>query len=367
MIAFTMEQLNGWLAQFLWPFVRILALVGAAPLFSESTIPTRVKIGLAFMLTIAVAPAIGPMPAVPPSSYAGLFLLSQQVLIGIALGLSMRVVFAAVQTAGEFVGLQMGLSFASFFDPATGANTAVLSRLFNIVAMLVFLALDGHLLVLGALVRIGGFGGLDLLVAGLDAHRRIGDHLAILIDGRGVGQHPVETAVLAAVLHHPQPGLPGLQGAPQVLVRLGRHVGMPYQVVRLADQFVALEAADLDEGGVRVDDPPLGVGARDQVLVLAQLGLYVIYREVNAHCQSPVELLNYTSRTCGPPARPLPVKRRSGAALAAADRRFPVLADGWPGPRPPGRGARARVRTARPGAPRSRTIGAPALRSLRRY
>lgn len=47
MIAFTMEQLNGWLAQFLWPFVRILALVGAAPLFSESTIPTRVKIGLA--------------------------------------------------------------------------------------------------------------------------------------------------------------------------------------------------------------------------------------------------------------------------------------------------------------------------------
>ncbi|BDC28692.1 Flagellar biosynthetic protein fliR [Bordetella parapertussis] len=166
MIAFTMEQLNGWLAQFLWPFVRILALVGAAPLFSESTIPTRVKIGLAFMLTIAVAPAIGPMPAVPPSSYAGLFLLGQQVLIGIALGLSMRVVFAAVQTAGEFVGLQMGLSFASFFDPATGANTAVLSRLFNIVAMLVFLALDGHLLVLGALVR--SFDTLPVAVGVLD-------------------------------------------------------------------------------------------------------------------------------------------------------------------------------------------------------
>lgn len=166
MIAFTMEQLNGWLAQFLWPFVRILALVGAAPLFSESTIPTRVKIGLAFMLTIAVAPAIGPMPAVPPSSYAGLFLLGQQVLIGIALGLSMRVVFAAVQTAGEFVGLQMGLSFASFFDPATGANTAVLWRLFNIVAMLVFLALDGHLLVLGALVR--SFDTLPVAVGVLD-------------------------------------------------------------------------------------------------------------------------------------------------------------------------------------------------------
>ncbi|MBO1111093.1 flagellar biosynthetic protein FliR [Bordetella petrii] len=153
MITFTQQQLDAWLLQFLWPFVRMLALVGSAPLFSESTIPIRVKVGLAFVLTMAVAPGLGPPPAIPPGSYAGLWLLGQQVLIGTAIGFTMRIVFAAVQTAGEFVGLQMGLSFASFFDPATGANTAVLSRLFNIVAMLVFLALDGHLLVLAALVR----------------------------------------------------------------------------------------------------------------------------------------------------------------------------------------------------------------------
>src|SRR3546814_17883444 len=61
--------------------------------------------------------------------------------------------FAAVQTAGEFIGLQMGLSFASFFDPATGANTAVLSRIMNIVAMLLFLALNGHLMMLGGIIR----------------------------------------------------------------------------------------------------------------------------------------------------------------------------------------------------------------------
>ena len=83
----------------------------------------------------------------------GVLVLLGPWLIGIAMGFSMRLVFAAAQTAGEFVGLQMGLSFASFFDPSTGANTAVLSRLFNIVAMLTFLALDGHLLVLAALVR----------------------------------------------------------------------------------------------------------------------------------------------------------------------------------------------------------------------
>jgi len=153
MINFTQQQLDAWLLQFLWPFVRMLALVGSAPLFSESTIPIRIKVALAFMLTVAVVPGLEPPPAIPPGSYAGLWLLGQQVLIGVAMGFTMRIVFAAVQTAGEFVGLQMGLSFASFFDPSTGANTAVLSRLLNIVAMLVFLALDGHLLVLAALVR----------------------------------------------------------------------------------------------------------------------------------------------------------------------------------------------------------------------
>lgn len=153
MFSFTLEQLNGWVGQFLWPFVRILALVGTAPLFSESLIPVKVKVGLSFVLAVAISPALDPMPPVAPGSYAGLWMVMQQVLIGIAMGFTMRLVFAAVQTAGEFVGLQMGLSFASFFDPSSGANTAVLSRMFNIVAMLTFLALDGHLLVLAALVR----------------------------------------------------------------------------------------------------------------------------------------------------------------------------------------------------------------------
>ena len=167
MIAFTQQQLDGWLLQFLWPFVRILALVGTAPLFSESSVPVRVKVGLAFVLTVAIVPGLPAPPPIPPGSFAGLWLLAQQVLIGLAMGFTMRVVFAAVQTAGEFVGLQMGLSFASFFDPGTGANTAVLSRLFNIVTMLVFLTLDGHLLVLAGLVH--SFDTLPL--ADLSLHR----------------------------------------------------------------------------------------------------------------------------------------------------------------------------------------------------
>ncbi len=153
MISFTLDQLYAWMNAFIWPFCRILAMLAISPLFGESSIPKRLKVGLAAFISLIIAPTLAPLPDLPTASYAALWVMVQQVLIGIALGLSIRIVFAAFQVAGEFIGLQMGLSFASFFDPATGSNTAVLSRLLNIVAILMFLALNAHLLVLGVLVR----------------------------------------------------------------------------------------------------------------------------------------------------------------------------------------------------------------------
>lgn len=153
MIDVNLDLLYGWINAFMWPFVRILALIGAAPIFGESSVPIRLKVAYAALITIVVAPALGPMPDISPGSYSSFLLIAQQVVIGIAMGLTMRIAFAAVQTAGEFIGLQMGLSFASFFDPATGANTAVLSRIMNVIAMLLFLALDGHLILISNLIN----------------------------------------------------------------------------------------------------------------------------------------------------------------------------------------------------------------------
>ncbi len=153
MIQFTADQLYAWINGFLWPLFRIAGLVAMAPIFGESSIPLRLKIGLSILCALVAAPLLGPMPDIPAGSFQGLLIAAQQVLIGIALGLCMRLIFTATMMAGEFVGLQMGLAFASFFDPATGANTAVLSRLLNLLAMLVFLAFDGHLLMLDGLVR----------------------------------------------------------------------------------------------------------------------------------------------------------------------------------------------------------------------
>lgn len=152
-LSVTSAQLDAWLVAFLWPFIRMLAVVGTAPVTGERSVPRTVKLALAGLLTVVVGPLLGPMPAVPVLSGEGLWVAAQQVLVGVAIGFSMRLVFTVVQAAGEYVGLQMGLSFAAFFDPSAGGSTMVLSRLLHALALLVFLAVDGHLQVITLLVH----------------------------------------------------------------------------------------------------------------------------------------------------------------------------------------------------------------------
>jgi flagellar biosynthetic protein FliR len=152
-ISVTSAQLEGWMVAFLWPFVRMLALVSTAPIFGEAWVPRQVKVLIAAMLAFVISPTIGPLPAVPVVSAGGVWIIVQQVLIGAAMGFTVRLVFTAVLAAGEYIGLQMGLSFASFFDPMSHGSTMVVSRLLNMLAMLIFLALDGHLLMVNALAE----------------------------------------------------------------------------------------------------------------------------------------------------------------------------------------------------------------------
>jgi len=153
MISLTDAQLNAWLISFIWPLTRILGLIMVAPVFGHRAVPARVKIGLGIFIALIVSPTLPPMPDVGLGSWHGLFILVQQLLIGMAIGFIMRVVFAAVEAAGEIVGLQMGLGFASFFDPQSAGQTLVLSRFFNMLAILVFLAVNAHLLLIGVLVE----------------------------------------------------------------------------------------------------------------------------------------------------------------------------------------------------------------------
>ncbi|MEN6586440.1 MAG: flagellar biosynthetic protein FliR [Sulfuricella sp.] len=148
MLTVTSAQLSAWLAAFLWPLVRIGALIASSPVFGNPTFPRRAKIGLAVAITLVIAPTLGDMPQVEPGSAAGLLILAQQVVIGVAMGLTVRVVFVAVEMAGNLVGLQMGLGFATFFDPINSAQVPVVAQFLGLLFTLVFLTLNGHLLMI---------------------------------------------------------------------------------------------------------------------------------------------------------------------------------------------------------------------------
>lgn len=153
MITFTEAQIMAWLSPVLWPFLRVLALFTAAPVFSMRAIPVRVRIGLAFFVALCAQAVLPEQPVIDLNGRAAAGAVLQQVGVGLALGFAVRLVFAAVELAGELMGLQMGLNFASFFDPLANAQVSAVARFFGNVAMLLFVVINGHLLVLMAVVK----------------------------------------------------------------------------------------------------------------------------------------------------------------------------------------------------------------------
>ena len=153
MISFTSVQIDAWLAALIFPLTRILAMIASSPIFGNKQFPIRAKIGLSVLLTIIIAPTIGAMPPVSIGSVQGLLIMIQQIIIGVAMGLTMRLIFSAVEMAGQLAGLQMGLGFASFYDPINAMQSAVIAQMTGIIAVLAFLAMNGHLYMLSALAE----------------------------------------------------------------------------------------------------------------------------------------------------------------------------------------------------------------------
>lgn len=144
MLTITSETLTLWLSQGFYPFVRFLALFGTAPFFNEKQAISKVRIALAFFTVLVISPQL-PITTIPLFSAMGLWVTVQQIVIGAAMGLTMQMAFATVRHAGEVIGLQMGLSFATFFDPTGGPNMPILGRILNLITLLLFLSFDGHL------------------------------------------------------------------------------------------------------------------------------------------------------------------------------------------------------------------------------
>lgn len=150
MITFSEAQIAAWLSPIFWPFVRVLAVFTAAPIFSSRAFPTRARIALAFLVALASESGYPSSAVIALNDARAPGVLLQQVGVGLSIGFAVRVVFAAVELAGEVIGFQMGLNFASFFDPTMNAQSSAVARFFSQMTSLLFVVMNGHIMVLMA-------------------------------------------------------------------------------------------------------------------------------------------------------------------------------------------------------------------------
>lgn len=182
----------------MWTFVRISALLVAAPMFGARTVPVRVRVMMAMLLALVVSPQVETPAGVDIFSGLGAVILAREVLIGIALGFLVQMLFAAVATAGEIIALSMGLGFASVVDPDRGVSVPVVGQHFTVFATLLFLALNGHLALFSLL--IDSFSVLPPAAAGLgaDGFRELALWASRMFEAAVMVALPAATALLVA-------------------------------------------------------------------------------------------------------------------------------------------------------------------------
>jgi flagellar biosynthetic protein FliR len=142
-----------WVSRLWWPTLRVGGFVLAAPIASETVIPRFVKIILSVSLAFLMAPLVQIPAQLAIFSGAGLLAAVQEVLIGVAIGMVVQLTFEALTFAGQAVSMTMGLGFATLVDPQHGANTTVLGQMFMVFGILIYLAINGHLMLLGTLAE----------------------------------------------------------------------------------------------------------------------------------------------------------------------------------------------------------------------
>lgn len=153
-MSFTDTQLINLVTSYFWPFARIAAFVAVVPVFGARVVPARIRLLVAIALTMVIVPILPPpLAAIDPLGIDGLLTTAAQVMIGLAMGFAMKLIFSAIETGGHMMAQTMGLGFAQMNDPANGVTVPVVSQFYIIMATLLFLALNGHLVMIDVLAE----------------------------------------------------------------------------------------------------------------------------------------------------------------------------------------------------------------------
>lgn len=153
MLSFTDAEIGALIGSFLWPLFRVMGFFLAAPVLGANFVPMRVRLILSVAVSILVAPALTDIPAVPALSVQALLVVVQQILIGVALGFFLQMMFQVFILLGQLIAMQMGLGFASMMDPTNGINVAIVSSFYLMFATFIFVLLDGHLAMISVIAE----------------------------------------------------------------------------------------------------------------------------------------------------------------------------------------------------------------------
>ena len=244
----TIHILLPQLQAFLVLVSRIGGLLAALPVFSGRTIPGKVKLGLVLTLSLMLAPSI-PMPTVSldPMILAGGLL--SEMTIGVTIGLAVRLMFGALEVAGELLGMQLGFGAAHLFDPTTSQQTPMIAQLFTMLASLIFLSLNAHLFAMATIIH--SYEAIPAFGAHLSSH--LGEEILLLSQRMfTIGLKLAAPVLITILLINVLMALLG-RAVPQVQVfvlsfpitiaggLLVLSLGMPFTVALIGSEFEQLQ------------------------------------------------------------------------------------------------------------------------------
>lgn len=143
------------LESFILVLVRVSAIIVVIPVISEKNVPVMIKAGLAVIVSVVIFPLVA--GTVPSTKNYHLFhlitLIAGEVLIGLTIGFTARLLFAAIQIAGDIIGFQMGFAVANVIDPMSEQSVSIITQLKYLIAMLLFITVNAHHLFFLAIIQ----------------------------------------------------------------------------------------------------------------------------------------------------------------------------------------------------------------------
>lgn len=147
-------MLQSKMAIFLLIFVRVSGIIIVAPVFSSRNVPGPIKAGLSMFISLTVLPLLATQspPVIPEQLFVYVFLLMSEVIFGMIIGFASSLVFSAVQMTGSLLDMQIGFGVVNIFDPQAGQQVPLIGNFQYILALLLFLIINGHHILLTAIV-----------------------------------------------------------------------------------------------------------------------------------------------------------------------------------------------------------------------